>query len=299
MLKLRTVKKIRILYFICIIMLVAVLISGCIGEPTEKEKEEYRQEMIAYLNEKYDEEFVIVNQDFHSNENGAWGYHCKIYPKDRPEVVFEMNNRMYDGYVSTAWEKEFEKIITPVIKKSFGEDVDFYIDISIPDILYEEKIRGKIPTFEEALKLYHEDFKKDSTSSIMISGVRFKDLSQQNVLEEAKCFLPVIEYIEENFGIKYCLFIDYYDESFEKLSRLYIDRYGVLGFKNAGRIYYPEKHKNYDDGYEKEIKCGFDFVKKYFLQVNDSEDLIRYFVKEVGKPIFKKDEVLPTESSHQ
>ncbi|TCO68068.1 hypothetical protein [Marinisporobacter balticus] len=293
MVKLRTVKKRRFLYFICIIMLVAVFISGCIGEPTEKEKEEYRQEMIAYLNEKYDEEFVIVNQDFYSNENGAWGYQYKIHPKDRPEVVFELNNSLYDGYVSTAWEKEFEKIITPVIKKSFGEDVDFYIDISIPDILYEEKIRGKIPTFEEALKLYHEDFKKDSTSRILIYCAQFKDLCQENVLDESKCILPVIEYIEENFDMRYSLYVDYHDESFEKISRPYIDKYGVRAFINQSIIDY------HDEEYEKESKCEFGFAKKYFLQVKDEKDLIQYFVREVGKPIFKTDEALLIKNSHQ
>ncbi len=154
------IKKHRALVVILIIILVIVILARiCIWRDYTKEQ----IEMAKYLKDKYNgQEFVVEKPELKGAMLGIEGYFsATAYPannsKIRFTVMYSPSDR-YDGYAGAIWSNEESERLKPEIYRLFGKGTDYTVDIKSAMTLQTAKmdmdIRGKIPTFKDAVKKY-------------------------------------------------------------------------------------------------------------------------------------------------
>ena len=154
------IKKHRALVVILIIILIIVILARtCIWRDYTKEQ----IEMAKYLKDKYNgQEFVVEKPELKGAMLGIEGYFsATAYPannsKIRFTVMYSPSDR-YDGYAGAIWSNEESERLKPEIYRLFGKDTDYTVEIKSAMTLQTAKIdmdiRGKIPTFKDAVKKY-------------------------------------------------------------------------------------------------------------------------------------------------
>ena len=141
------IKKHRMLVVILIIILVIVIFARtCIWRDYTKEQ----IEMAKYLKE------------LKGTMLGIEGYFsATAYPannsKIRFTVMYSPSDR-YDGYAGAIWSNGESERLEPEIYRLFGKGTDYTVEIKSAMTLQTAKmdmdIRGKIPTFKDAVKKY-------------------------------------------------------------------------------------------------------------------------------------------------
>lgn len=154
------IKKHRMLVVILIIILVIVIFARtCIWRDYTKEQ----IEMAKYLKDKYNgQEFVVEKPELKGTMLGIEGYFsATAYPannsKIRFTVMYSPSDR-YDGYTGAIWSNGESERLEPEIYRLFGKGTDYTVEIKSAMTLQTAKmdmdIRGKIPTFKDAVKKY-------------------------------------------------------------------------------------------------------------------------------------------------
>ena len=154
------IKKHRALVVILIIILVIVILARtCIWRDYTKEQ----IEMAKYLKDKYNgQEFVVEKPELKGAMLGIEGYFsATAYPannsKIRFTVMYSPSDR-YDGYAGAIWSNEESERLKPEIYRLFGKGTDYIVEIKSAMTLQTAEmdmdIRGKIPTFKDAVKKY-------------------------------------------------------------------------------------------------------------------------------------------------
>ena len=154
------IKKHRMLVVILIIILVIVIFARtCIWRDYTKEQ----IEMAKYLKDKYNgQEFVVEKPELKGAMLGIEGYFsATAYPannsKIRFTVMYSPSDR-YDGYAGAIWSNGESERLEPEIYRLFGKGTDYTVEIKSAMTLQTAKmdmdIRGKIPTFKDAVKKY-------------------------------------------------------------------------------------------------------------------------------------------------
>ena len=154
------IKKHRALVVILIIIL-AVVIFARTSIWRDYTKEQI--EMAKYLKDKYNgQEFVVEKPELKGAMLGIEGYFsATAYPannsKIRFTVMYSPSDR-YDGYAGAIWSNEESERLKPEIYRLFGKGTDYTVEIKSAMTLQTAKIdmdiRGKIPTFKDAVKKY-------------------------------------------------------------------------------------------------------------------------------------------------
>lgn len=154
------IKKHRALVVILIIILAVVIFARTfIWRDYTKEQ----IEMAKYLKDKYNgQEFVVEKPELKGTMLGVEGYFsATAYPannsKIRFTVMYSPSDR-YDGYAGAIWSNEESERLKPEIYRLFGKGTDYTVEIKSAMTLQTAKIdmdiRGKIPTFKDAVKKY-------------------------------------------------------------------------------------------------------------------------------------------------
>lgn len=154
------IKKHRTLVVILIIILVIVILARiCIWRDYTKEQ----IEMAKYLKDKYNgQEFVVEKPELKGAMLGIEGYFsATAYPannsKIRFTVMYSPSDR-YDGYAGAIWSNEESERLKTEIYRLFDKGTDYTVKIKSAMTLQTAKIdmdiRGKIPTFKDAVKKY-------------------------------------------------------------------------------------------------------------------------------------------------
>lgn len=127
------------LVFIIILMFIVAGVSGCVGQPSEKENKAKELEMLSYLKKKHNQEFTSIeyipgkrgfNDDYNLNilvaksEDG-------ILVNVKEELIDE--GYYFDDYINAYAAKKFdEKINYNVIK--YLQEAKTYVSLRISDI---------------------------------------------------------------------------------------------------------------------------------------------------------------------
>jgi hypothetical protein len=143
----------RIITALVLVSFVFFTLTGCLGNSKEKE----RREMEKYLEKTYDREFV-VEKPYSTGFPWGGGYtNAKAYPKDDPELKFEMTavgeDSYMTGYLPVLWGKQLKEELENKVKEMYGQDakLECVIDAHIKDEDVEE-VRKM--TFNELEKKY-------------------------------------------------------------------------------------------------------------------------------------------------
>lgn len=140
-----------------VILIVVVLARTFIWRDYTNE----RVEMAIYLKDKYGgQEFVVEKPELKGAMLGIEGYFsATAYPannsKIRFTVMYSPSDR-YDGYAGAIWSNEESERLKPEIYRLFGNGTDYTVEVQSSMSLHTMNIdvRGKVPTFNDAVKKY-------------------------------------------------------------------------------------------------------------------------------------------------
>ena len=139
--------------------LVFIFARTCIWRDYTKEQ----IEMAKYLKDKYDgQEFVVEKPELKGAMLGIEGYlSATAYPANNSKIRFTVMyspSDKYDGYAGAIWSNEESERLKPEIYRLFGKGTDYTVEIKSAMTLQTAEmdmdIRGKIPTFNDAVKKY-------------------------------------------------------------------------------------------------------------------------------------------------
>lgn len=156
-----------------------------------------KQAFEAYLEEKYEKDFVIeeISFDFFNTRK----YHAYAYAKGEPDLLFYVGQNRYtgeteDGYSSEIWSAAAKEEIGPMIEKAFPDYFNYGVDI-IPNDNYKEVY--PIP-----------DYKEKTTVQVGISLDQIRVDTSNSEKEIERAFL-LLQALKEkgvplhHFGISY------------------------------------------------------------------------------------------------
>ena len=140
-----------------VILIIVVLARTFIWRDYTKEQ----IEMAKYLKDKYDgQEFVVEKPELKGAMLGIEGYlSATAYPADNSKIRFTVMyspSDRYDGYAGAIWSNEESERLKPEIYRLFGNGTDYTVEVQSSMSLHtiNMDIRGKIPTFKDAVKKY-------------------------------------------------------------------------------------------------------------------------------------------------
>lgn len=140
-----------------VILIVVVLARTFIWRDYTNE----RVEMAIYLKDKYGgQEFVVGKPVREGAMFAIEGYLVAIaYPANNSKIKFRVihsSSARYDGYAGAVWSDEESKRLKPEIYRLFGNGTDYTVEVQSSMSLHTMNIdiRGKIPTFNDAVKKY-------------------------------------------------------------------------------------------------------------------------------------------------
>lgn len=154
----KQVKEHKVFVIVPIVILIVVVLARIfIWRDYTKE----RIEMTKYLKDKYNgQEFVVEKPELKGAMLGIEGYFsATAYPannsKIRFTVMYSPSDR-YDGYAGAIWSNEESERLKPEIYRLFGNGTDYTVEVQSSMSLHTMNIdvRGKVPTFNDAVKKY-------------------------------------------------------------------------------------------------------------------------------------------------
>lgn len=125
-----------------------------------------REEISEYLNEKYDEKFVVASPERNGNTLGSpEEWRVVAHPYDRESLVFEAgvivvngDNKYHDYYVQAIRTEEQTIAIRQKAKETYGSEAPTTISAKVvfgPELL---RVATKdTPTYEESIRDYSDD----------------------------------------------------------------------------------------------------------------------------------------------
>lgn len=138
-------------------LVISLILLGCIGSFVYayfkglpwKEKQ-VANELQQYLEERYDESFVL-NNTFFDEEERVYG--ATFLPTKDQSMAFnarkESEDAIMDDYPEGVWQREFQEDVEPVVRKNFPKLKDWYVGTAYGQS--GELVEGPtIPTYQEA-----------------------------------------------------------------------------------------------------------------------------------------------------
>ncbi|MFE8699509.1 hypothetical protein ACFYKX_02605 [Cytobacillus sp. FJAT-54145] len=121
-------KKVKIIlssFLVIIIGIVATIYVEFAGLPWKKQT--VGNEILHYLENKYNEEFVIDKRFYNFKDSS---YNIKVHPKNNPSVQFNAGEgygeyHFVDYYAEALWEKQATEDFKSIIEKHFPEKQHF------------------------------------------------------------------------------------------------------------------------------------------------------------------------------
>ena len=152
------IKKHRALVVILIIILVIVMLARtCIWRDYTKEQ----IEMAKYLKDKYNGQEFVVGKPVREGAMFAIEGHLTAvaYPVNNKKIKFDVmysSTGKLDGYAGAIWSNEESERLKPEIYRLFGNGTDYTVEVQSSMSLHTMNIdvRGKVPTFKDAVKKY-------------------------------------------------------------------------------------------------------------------------------------------------
>ena len=152
------IKKHRALVVILIIILVIVILARiCIWRDYTKEQ----IEMANYLKDKYNGQEFVVGKPVREGAMFAIEGHLTAvaYPVNNKKIKFDVmysSTGKLDGYAGAIWSNEESERLKPEIYRLFGNGTDYTVEVQSSMSLHTMNIdvRGKVPTFSDAVKKY-------------------------------------------------------------------------------------------------------------------------------------------------
>lgn len=207
--KTRTILIILLVVFSPVIIPIILFILFVIWTSVEGyfEPKIMRHNALQYLQEKYNEEFVVANYRTSSTGLGDPGIGCfDAHPKDDASLQFEFclsrdnNGYIVDEYISETWRQEERSRLTKLIEREF-DDGSVVLNFVRPSVatsfpLY-KSIKGKPPVFASIAQeggysyVVHVDFYTSDLES------RPKELVDAKIVK----FLKAVEQVGVEKGI--------------------------------------------------------------------------------------------------
>lgn len=154
--------------------------------------------MERYLQNKYDQEFNVTDVKTNAVGIGVPGQLVgKAYPVSDSGLVFEVGKSRatgayFDGYSGAVWAHEERPRVESFLKTVYGAEVpDFDLTTHIPTAEGPDPIRGKVPSIEDAIARYKDNF----YYSVTVKLTTDHDLSQSEVEDHTKNIKKVIEFL--------------------------------------------------------------------------------------------------------
>ena len=152
------IKKHRALVVILIIILAVVIFARTfIWRDYTKEQ----IEMANYLKDKYNGQEFVVGKPVREGAMFAIEGHLTAvaYPVNNKKIKFDVmysSTGKLDGYAGAVWSDEESKRLKPEIYRLFGNGTDYTVEVQSSMSLHTMNIdvRGKVPTFSDAVKKY-------------------------------------------------------------------------------------------------------------------------------------------------
>ncbi|WP_010191898.1 hypothetical protein [Bacillus sp. m3-13] len=156
-----------------------------------------KQAFEVYLEEKYEEDFVIeeISFDFFNTRK----YHAYAYAADKPDLVFYVGQNRYtskteDGYRFEVWSFEAKEEVGQIVEEYFPDHSNYGVNLIFPETEPKEFILA--------------DYKKHATVEVGVSldNIRVNSANSETEIERAFFLLQEIKAKEiqlQHFGISY------------------------------------------------------------------------------------------------
>ena len=120
-----------------------------------------RVEMAIYLKDKYGGQEFVVGKPVREGAMFAIEGHLTAvaYPVNNKKIKFDVmysSTGKLDGYAGAIWSNEESERLKPKIYRLFGNGTDYTVEVQSSMSLHTMNIdvRGKVPTFKDAVKKY-------------------------------------------------------------------------------------------------------------------------------------------------
>lgn len=234
-------------------LILCLTCSGCFLFSPPEDPAKVQEEIVRYLENKYDQEFVVVRETKYNYELGEFS--LIAHPKGNKRVTFvgykSKNRGFFDTYPVALWSKQSEDEIKPLINQLYParERWEFTSDVGTNDSLYEDLDHKNLPDYQEIRKRH-----PDKMRSIVLI-VLFKDFNESNKDEELEKAFRLIQFFREKGIQRFELEIAFYEERLLKekgrnieLNGKYIDYLRhriVLTDKRAKTVHTPKDIEKY------------------------------------------------------
>lgn len=222
-----------------------------------------------YLEEKYDEEFVIDESSFSKPLGDDMGtYNIDSHPKKNPKltVSISVNEDMQpisDDYLDMKWRAELNEQFGSIYKELYGnlENYSYMVNVSFPDEAF---------TKYNISNTYQEVFEKEhkGIGNIIFTNVLLNDSNEMD--HQLDKVYNLIEYLKEQDLEYFTMYINYYNEKLEQ----------AISNKDKKLSYHDFSNKHLKDRafvFDFDTKSVED--KKMLEDISSSEDLEQYLRK--------------------
>lgn len=142
---------------------VVIIIAALINMQLQlhKELEDAQKDMQLYLQQRYNQEFVVERPE---RSGGGFAVEGRLesiaYPRNDPSLKFTViRSRTYraDGYVGVVWEREERQRLEPELRAIFGADIKIQLTIrTFGTARGTLPINGAIPSFGNGARQYKQ-----------------------------------------------------------------------------------------------------------------------------------------------
>ena len=154
----KQIKEHKVFVIIPIVILIIVILARtCIWRDYTKEQ----IEMAKYLKDKYNGQEFVVGKPVREGAMFAIEGHLTAvaYPVNNKKIKFDVmysSTGKLDGYAGAIWSNEESERLKPEIYRLFGNGTDYTVEVQSSMSLHTMNIdvRGKVPTFNDAVKKY-------------------------------------------------------------------------------------------------------------------------------------------------
>lgn len=154
-----------------------------------------------YLNDKYGKEFTVKDVKVRSAGLGVPGQLAgRATPANDNSLVFEVGKsrseggKYFDGYTGAVWAREERPRVEAFLKTIYGENVpQFNLITHIPTAAAPDPIRGNVPSIDEAMEKYRDNF----FYSLMVKTTVSHELSQSEIDTQTRLMKEVIRFVLE------------------------------------------------------------------------------------------------------
>jgi hypothetical protein len=141
-----------------IILVAAVIVIGVIVKVfSASSMTQEGVEMEAYLNSKYNKQFVVDEPQRDGASLGSKGFiRANAHPKDNSSITFSVksSHTLSDTYPLALWAHQERKPVGDFLNKVYVANIpDYKIEIGLEPALL-QKISGDVPDFDEAITTY-------------------------------------------------------------------------------------------------------------------------------------------------